>query len=174
MGLPIFRFYDKDNASAVTITGQDIIKSTGKAINECFKRSLNEKEGDWVIYTDTDSCFASALPIIKKNMPDIDLNDEKAMTEAILKVTGDVQSFVNKFYDVMAKRYFNIEKHRFDAKQEVIQVYEMEFNHVKELNELFQESRKVWAEYMVEVEFDYVIMSSSHTYSEEVKMNLAS
>jgi hypothetical protein len=120
LGLPIFRFYDKDNASAVTITGQDIIKSTGKAINECFKRSLNEKDGDWVIYTDTDSCFASALPIIKKNMPDIDLNDEKAMTEAILKVTGDVQSFVNKFYDVMAKRYFNIEKHRFDAKQEVI------------------------------------------------------
>jgi DNA polymerase elongation subunit (family B) len=120
LGLPIFRFYDKDNASAVTITGQDIIKSTGKAINECFKRSLNEKEGDWVIYTDTDSCFASALPIIKKNMPDIDLNDEKSMTEAILKVTGDVQSFVNKFYDVMAKRYFNIEKHRFDAKQEVI------------------------------------------------------
>jgi hypothetical protein len=120
LGLPIFRFYDKDNASAVTITGQDIIKSTGKAINECFKRALDEKEGVWVIYTDTDSCFASALPIIKKNMPDIDLNDEKAMTEAILKVTGDVQSFVNKFYDVMAKRYFNIEKHRFDAKQEVI------------------------------------------------------
>jgi DNA polymerase elongation subunit (family B) len=120
LGLPIFRFYDKDNASAVTITGQDIIKSTGKAINECFKRALDEKEGDWVIYTDTDSCFASAMPIIKKNMPDIDINDEKAMTEAILKVTGDVQSFVNKFYDVMAKRYFNIENHRFDAKQEVI------------------------------------------------------
>ena len=58
--------------------------------------------------------------------------------------------------------------------QEVIQVYEMEFNHVKELHELFQESRKVWAEYMVEVEFDYVTMSSSHTYAEEVKMNLAS
>lgn len=120
LGLPSFRFYDKDNASAVTITGQDIIKSTGKAINECFKKALGEKDGDWVIYTDTDSCFASALPIIKKNMPDIDLNDEKAMTDAILKVTGEVQTFVNKFYDVMAKRFFNIDKHRFDAKQEVI------------------------------------------------------
>ena len=120
LGLPSFRFYDKDNASAVTITGQDIIKSTGKAINECFKKALGEKEGDWVIYTDTDSCFASALPIIKKNIPNIDLNDEVAMTEAILKVTGEVQTFVNKFYDVMAKRFFNIDKHRFDAKQEVI------------------------------------------------------
>ena len=58
--------------------------------------------------------------------------------------------------------------------QEVIQVYEMEFNHVKELNELFQESRKVWAEYMVEVDTDYMTMSSSHTYEEEVKMSLAS
>ena len=120
LGLPIFRFYDKDNASAVTITGQDIIKTTGKAINEYFKKTLNETEGDWVIYTDTDSCFASALPIIQKNMPEIDQSDEKQMTEAILKVTGEVQTFVNKFYDMMAVRFFNIDKHRFDAKQEVI------------------------------------------------------
>ena len=65
LGLPIFRFYDKDNASAVTITGQDIIKSTGKAINECFKRALNEKEGDWVIYTDTDSVGPNSIVKIK-------------------------------------------------------------------------------------------------------------
>jgi len=58
--------------------------------------------------------------------------------------------------------------------QEVIQVYEMEFNHAEELNELFQESRKVWGEYMVEVDTDYITMSSSHTYAEEVKMSLAS
>jgi uncharacterized protein YbjQ (UPF0145 family) len=58
--------------------------------------------------------------------------------------------------------------------QEVIKVYEMEFNQAKELNELFQEAREVWAEYMVEVDTDYMTMSSSHTYAEEVKMSLAS
>jgi hypothetical protein len=58
--------------------------------------------------------------------------------------------------------------------QEVVFSYEMEFNQVKELNELFQESRKVWGEYMVEVDTDYMTMSSSHTYAEEVKMSLAS
>ena len=58
--------------------------------------------------------------------------------------------------------------------QEVIQAYEIEFNQAEELQELFQEARKVWDEYMVEVEFDYVTMSSSHTYAEEVKMSLAS
>ena len=57
--------------------------------------------------------------------------------------------------------------------QEVVFSYEMEFNQVKELNELFQESRKVWAEYMVEVDTDYMSMSSSHSYAEEVKMGLA-
>jgi hypothetical protein len=58
--------------------------------------------------------------------------------------------------------------------QEIIQVYEMEFQQAEELNELFQESRKVWGEYMVEVDTDYMTMSSSHTYAEEVKMSLAS
>ena len=57
--------------------------------------------------------------------------------------------------------------------QEVVFSYEMEFNQVKELNELFQESRKVWAEYIVEVDTDYMTMSSSHSYAEEIKMSLA-
>lgn len=119
LGLEVFRFYNKDNAEAVTITGQDIIKTTNKAINQYYKKVL-EKDGDYVVYVDTDSAFASAVPIIEKTMPEVDLKDEKQMTEAILKVASDVQSFVNKFYDVMAKRFFNIDKHRFDIKQEVI------------------------------------------------------
>lgn len=58
--------------------------------------------------------------------------------------------------------------------QEVIKVYEMDFQSVKELNELFQESRKVWAEYMVEVDTDYMTLAYSHSYAEEVKMGLVS
>lgn len=119
LGLEVFRFYNKNNAEAVTITGQDIIKTTNKVINQYYKNILGV-DADYVTYVDTDSCFASAVPIIKHSMPEVDLNDEKQMTEAILKVAGSVQSFVNKFYDVMAKKFFNIEKHRFDIKQEVI------------------------------------------------------
>jgi len=121
LGLPIFRFYDKDNASAVTLTGQDIIKTANKAINQYYKKTLNDSENkDYVIYVDTDSCFASALPIIKHKMPHIDLNDEKQMTEAILQVCGEAQKHVNDTFNVMADRMFNVQKHRFDAKQEVI------------------------------------------------------
>jgi hypothetical protein len=53
-------------------------------------------------------------------MPEIDLKDEEQMTKAILKVCGEVQSFVNQMFNVMADRMFNVQVHRFDAKQEVI------------------------------------------------------
>ncbi len=122
LGLPVFRFYDKDNAEAVTLSGVSIIKTANMAINQYYKNVLGDeaKGNDYVIYVDTDSCFASALPIIKKTMPDIDMDDEKQMTEAILKVTEEAQTYVNKMFDIMAVRLFNVKKHRFDAKQEVI------------------------------------------------------
>ena len=122
LGLPVFRFYDKDNAEAVTLSGVSIIKTANMAINQYYKNVLgDDAQGkDYVIYVDTDSCFASALPIIKKTMPDIDVNNEKHMTEAILKVTEEAQKYVNQMFDIMAVRLFNVKKHRFDAKQEVI------------------------------------------------------
>jgi len=123
LGLPVFRFYDKDNAEAVTLSGVSIIQTANKAINQYYKNVLGEQDTqgkDFVIYVDTDSCFASALPIIKKTMPDIDLNDEKQMTDAILKVTAEAQTYVNKMFDIMSVRLFNVKSHRFDAKQEVI------------------------------------------------------
>ena len=120
LGLPVFRFYDVDNAEAVTTTGVEIIKTTVKAINIYYKQALEQEDGDWVIYSDTDSCFVDSVPIIKKRYPDINLNDDDAMTKAIMEVTTEVQTYVNKFYDVMAKRFFNLDGHTFDAKQEVI------------------------------------------------------
>lgn len=120
LGLAVFRFYDKDNAEAVTTTGVTIIKTAAAAINEYYKMALEVDEGDWVIASDTDSCFVSALPIIKKRNPEINLNDDEKMSEATLKITSEVQTFVNKLFDLMSKHYFNLETHRFDVKQELI------------------------------------------------------
>lgn len=121
-GLPIFRFYDKDNASAVTLTGQTIIKSTDLAVNQYFKRTLNDtsNDKDYVLYVDTDSIFSSALPLIIYKNPNVDVTDEDIMTKEILSETSKVQEYVNEFYHVMAKKFFNLDKHRFDIKQEVI------------------------------------------------------
>jgi DNA polymerase elongation subunit (family B) len=119
LGLPVFRFYDKDNAEAVTTTGVTIIKTGGLAVNEFFKAELGV-DRDYICYSDTDSLFSSALPIIEKRHPNIDKSDMVAMSNATLEITGEVQTFVNKFFDLMAFRFFNLEKHRFEVKQELI------------------------------------------------------
>lgn len=128
LGLPIFRFYDVDNAEATTMTGVTIIKNTAKVVNSYYKQALgNIENNDYVIYSDTDSVFVNAIPIIKKRFPDIDFGNDDAMTKAIMSVTTEVQAYVNKFYDVMANRMFNLTEnrfgkktHTFEAKQEVI------------------------------------------------------
>ena len=119
LGLPAFRFYDIDNAEAVTYTGQTLIKFTKKAVNAYYNKELNDTE-DYCIYIDTDSVFYSATPLIKKRYPDLDMSNDNQMTKVILNIAGEVQSYLNRGYDYFAKKFCNLDKHRFDIKQEVI------------------------------------------------------
>lgn len=122
LGLPVFRFYDVDNAAAVTVTGVTIIQTTGKLINQYY-RNITKTNDDYVIYQDTDSCFVSAVPVVKVRNPDIDLTaseDNQDMVKAILDIALEVQTFINAAYNVMAKRMFNVDKHTLEIKQEII------------------------------------------------------
>lgn len=119
LGLPVFRYYDIDNAEAITSSGQQVIKFTSKVVDQYYQRELGGDERH-VIYTDTDSVFVSSLQIIKHKYPNLDIKDEKLMVEKTLEVAGDVQQYINKMYDVYAKHYHHIDKHRFEIKQEVI------------------------------------------------------
>ena len=119
LGLPAFRFYDLDNAEATTLTGQSLIKFTKKIANNYYNKELNDTENR-CIYIDTDSVFYSALPLVKKRYPDLDIKNEDTMSKAILEIASEVQDYLNKSYDFFAKRFCNLDDHRFDIKQEVI------------------------------------------------------
>ena len=117
LGLPVFRFYDKDNQEAVTITGQSLIKFTEKITNHYYNKELNDDK-DYCIYTDTDSVFYPALPLVKHRYPDANFDDDEFMTEMIMVVAKEVQDYINEGYDYYAKKFLNIkDKHRFDIKQ---------------------------------------------------------
>jgi len=118
LGLPVFRFYDLDNAEATTLTGQSLIKFSKKITNHFYNRELGTDE-DYVIYIDTDSIFASAVPLIEKRFPNERLS-ETMMTQRIMEVCGEVQDFLNKSYDYFGKKFLNVDEHVFDIKQEVI------------------------------------------------------
>ena len=119
LGLPAFRFYDLDNAEAVTKTGQSLIKFTKKIANAYYNKELND-DIDHCIYIDTDSVFYSALPLVKKRFPELDIKNEDRMSKSILNIANEIQDFLNKGYDFFGKKFCNLDNHRFNIKQEVI------------------------------------------------------
>ena len=119
LGLPAFRFYDVDNAEAVTTTGQTVIKNTAKMANIKYNKELGTNE-DYNIYIDTDSVFFSALPLVKHRFPNWESFTDSELAIKIDEIAGEVQEFLNKFYDLMADKMFNVKKHRFEIKKEYI------------------------------------------------------
>ena len=140
LGLPIFRFFDLDNAVAVTTTGQDVIKNSAAFVNDLFEqlgaepkssaelakyelalkqeavkrkeRFVPPSEKDWCIYIDTDSLYFSSLPLKDKLKGDLQ--------EATIKLSRFVEQKLNEYYDKIAVDYFNCPNHRFHIKGETI------------------------------------------------------
>ena len=108
LGLPVFRFYDKDNAEATTTSGQVIIRAAEELVNKIFrdkfemvgKQIPNE---DFVKYIDTDSVYFSSVPlaICEPTMPE---NMEKFTIDTIT----DVANKINELYGTMVPIEFNI------------------------------------------------------------------
>jgi DNA polymerase elongation subunit (family B) len=121
LGLSVFRFYDIDNAEATTLTGQALIKFSKTITNHFYNNELGTDD-DHVIYIDTDSIFASALPLVKHRYPNINVNSETMMTKRIRDVASELQDYLNNSYDYFASKFCNIKNHKFEIKQEVIGV----------------------------------------------------
>jgi DNA polymerase elongation subunit (family B) len=121
LGLPAFRFYDIDNAEAVTITGQTVIKKTAEMANIKYWKELGTKE-DYNVYIDTDSIYMMAEPLVKHRYPEYKEFDEKRMASEVNTIAEETQTFLNSFYDMLAERFFFIpkDKHRFEIKKEYI------------------------------------------------------
>ena len=120
LGLPVFRFYDLDNAEAVTTTGVSLIKFAEKMANYYYNNKIGSIDKDYCIYIDTDSLFLLAEPIIKAIYPDTDTENVEQMSSRILEVVGDIQKYLNKSLDLFAWNFLHLKQHTFDIKQEVI------------------------------------------------------
>jgi len=120
LGLPAFRFYDVDNATAVTTTGQTVIKSTADMANIKYNKELGTPDADSNIYIDTDSVFFSAAPLLDYRIPTWKDNDQDTIAGFVNDIAGEMQDYLNNFYDILAKKVFNIDKHRLEIKKEFV------------------------------------------------------
>src|ERR1051326_615479 len=121
LGLPIFRFYDRDNAEAVTLCGQTIIKMTENFVNHYYWKKFEQKGKsemvgkDFVKYIDTDSVYLSSSPLAElEEVPPAD------MKEFTIKTVEEVASKINEYYDFCVPRVFNVNKHRIKITEDVI------------------------------------------------------
>jgi DNA polymerase elongation subunit (family B) len=128
LGLKTFRFYDLDNAGAITAVGQSVIKFSAKVINKYYEKELGTDhfinasgdKAEFAFYTDTDSTFCSSLPLIQHRFPGCDTDDEVFMIEQTNAIASEIQKHVNNMYNQYALVFHNTESHRFQIKQEYI------------------------------------------------------
>ena len=120
LGLPAFRFYDVDNATAVTTTGQTVIKSTADMANIKYNKELGTPDADSNIYIDTDSVFFSATPLLDHRIPNWKDNDQDTIAGFVNDIAGEMQDYLNSFYNILSKKVFNIDTHRFEIKKEFV------------------------------------------------------
>jgi DNA polymerase elongation subunit (family B) len=113
LGLPSFRFYDLDNALAVTATGQEIIKTSAKLVNVWFNKWCETTDKDYVIYIDTDSLYLDINALAKhRGITDI----KPFAIETIAKISDDL----NAFYKISMVRMFNSTDNRIRIAADVV------------------------------------------------------
>ena len=110
LGLPIFRFFDIDNALAVTASGQDVIKKSATFTNALYQARLQDNE-DYCTYIDTDSLYFSATPL----MP-----DNANAKEFTIKLARVMEKKLNEYYTELANTCFFCTNHRLYIKGESV------------------------------------------------------
>ncbi len=128
LGLKTFRFHDLDNAGAITATGQSVIKFSQRVINSYYTKEIGQDhfinstgaKAEFAFYTDTDSAFISALPLIKHRYPTYDESDEEFMVSKTNEIASEIQKHVNQMYDQYALVFHNTPTHRWQIKQEYV------------------------------------------------------
>lgn len=116
-----FRFYDIDNAEGTTLGGKAVIMHKTSYINQWLNEKLGTSGIDYVIYIDTDSCFLSALPLIKK----MQRNENRTLSKeecanVTFKLAVACETIINSTFDKFAKVAFNSNIHYFQTKQEYV------------------------------------------------------
>ena len=128
LGLKTFRFYDLDNAGAITAVGQSVIKFSAKVINKYYEKELatdhfinaSGDKAEFAFYTDTDSTFCSSLPLIESRFPGCNTEDETFMIQQTNAIASEIQTHVNNMYNQYSLVFHNTATHRFQIKQEYI------------------------------------------------------
>lgn len=117
-----FKYYSLENATAVTLTGQLVIRYAAKAINEYLNRILKcQEDKQFIVYSDTDSVFVDMKELVHKLFTEDQIkNDKYKIAEFIAKFfETKLEPEVNKAFDKLSD-YLNSHHNQINFKREII------------------------------------------------------
>jgi DNA polymerase elongation subunit (family B) len=100
---PGCRFFDKRIGQSTTLTGRSIAKHMDAYLNECITGEYDHV-GEAVIYGDTDSCYFSAWPVLKKEVEEGRMAWSK---EICIQLYDSLADQVNKSFPGFMERAFH-------------------------------------------------------------------
>lgn len=125
-----FRHYSFENASAITVSGQMTTKNIGKKVNEYLNKVCNTENYDFLIASDTDSCYINCEKLVdqlpktmsKKEIVDfLDKFSKKRLEPFIAKCFKEHADFMNAHKSALhMKREIIAEKAVWRAKKNYI------------------------------------------------------
>lgn len=107
-----FRYYDLDIAEGITLSGQFVIQSVERSLNEFLSTALKDdpkKPKDRITCSDTDSVYVSLEDVVKKCKPEdphkFCIEFAKAALEPVIEKTyADLAKKTNAFKNTMAMK----------------------------------------------------------------------
>ena len=113
LGLKSFRFFDVENAEAVTITGQDALRFADKMANKYLTINYGNKD-DKVVYEDTDSVYIQLTDYINENV------DRADTIEQVRKISGELAEYINSNMAAFVRGHLNSNYNKLVFKEESV------------------------------------------------------
>jgi DNA polymerase elongation subunit (family B) len=117
MGNVYFRYYDIRIAEGITMTGQLLIRSVAKKLNEFVNSECKTNGIDYSFYSDTDSTYITLGDLVNKNMADKSAGE---VVEVLDKYCNQkIEPTINEACEDLSE-YLNTYQRKIKFKREII------------------------------------------------------
>ena len=112
-----FRFYDIRIAEGITMTGQLLIRSVAKKLNEFVNKEVGTKDVDYSFYSDTDSTYITLGALVDKNLKD---KDKHTIVNVLDKYCAtQIEPTIDDACESLSE-YLNVYQRKIKFKREII------------------------------------------------------
>jgi len=118
IGNQYFRYYDVRQATAITSSGQFVIRFIEKNVNEYMNKILKTHDKvDYIVASDTDSIYLTLDKLVQATCKDKSKDETLKFLNKV--VSSRIEPFIDKCFDELAE-YTNAIKQKMVMKREVI------------------------------------------------------